>query len=94
MTSHPPEKLIPEDEEHAVSDGSDHTSSKVPIPKTEENAVDTPDEEFEVTLGPDDPKQWSLAKKWFIVMLVCSGALCGTCASSMVRVYDSALRSL
>ena len=36
----------------------------------------------------DDPKQWPLAKRWFLTMVVCNGALCVTCAASMVRFKD------
>ena len=56
--------------------------------KREEGALD--DDEFLVTLDArDDPKRMRTSRKWTVVLVVCSGAMCATCASSMVRVCVS-----
>ena len=84
MTSRPSEKSSA-DEENTITDNAEKSSSKDATPQTKGSGEATLDDGFEVTLdGQDDPKQWRTSKKWFITMLVCSGALCGTCASSMV----------
>ena len=45
------------------------------------------DQSFLVSLDPpEDPKYFSLLRKWIIVWIVSSSALCSTSASSMVRV--------
>lgn len=39
-----------------------------------------------VSLGPnEDPKSLPLARKWLIVLIMSSAALCTTCTSSIVR---------
>ena len=41
---------------------------------------------FEVVLEDhEDPKNMSVWKKWCVVLVICSGAICATCASTMVR---------
>ncbi|RSH91579.1 hypothetical protein EHS25_009878 [Saitozyma podzolica] len=45
-----------------------------------------PADPFLVSFGPDDPRHpfnWSLMKKWTIVIVVCSAAVCVTVASSI-----------
>ena len=45
------------------------------------------DESWLVRLGDDDdPKRMSATKKWIIVLVICSGAFCATCASSVVSL--------
>ena len=45
------------------------------------------DESWLVRLGDDDdPKRMSTSKKWIIVLVICSGAFCATCASSVVSL--------
>lgn len=58
-----------------------HARGKESVPST----VDT----YEVRLeSAEDPKNMSLARKWFILAIICTGTLCSTCASSMVRSHD------
>jgi hypothetical protein len=46
---------------------------------------DQKSERIEVTLDPsEDPKNLSLLKRWTVVLVCCSAALCVTCSSSMV----------
>lgn len=41
---------------------------------------------FLVELDPEeDPKNLSKYRKWSIIFFVCTGALCSTCSTSMVR---------
>lgn len=45
-----------------------------------------PADPFIISFGPDDPRHpfnWSLMKKWTIVIVVCSAAVCVTVASSI-----------
>ncbi|GMK60054.1 hypothetical protein CspeluHIS016_0902710 [Cutaneotrichosporon spelunceum] len=45
-----------------------------------------PENSFLVTIGPDDsrhPYNWSMAKKWTVLIVVCSAAVCVTVASSI-----------
>lgn len=45
------------------------------------------DESWLVRLGEDDdPKRMSTSRKWIIVLVICSGAFCATCASSVVSL--------
>ena len=47
---------------------------------------------FLVELDPEeDPKNLPAWKKWQIILVICFGALCTTCASSMVRSLSSHL---
>ncbi|KAJ3536252.1 hypothetical protein NM688_g6864 [Phlebia brevispora] len=94
MTSHNSEASIPEDEDRTVTEPSEKPDTESPTPENKETYTgnQTPEDQFQVTLdAEDDPKQWSLAKKWFIVMVVCSGALCGTCASSMASFAEAGI---
>ena len=91
------EKLTPEDSEQAPfshddvekgvkkessSDQQTLQSVEPPIAKDE---IDQIQDDYEVTLeSSDDPKQRAVWRKWLIVSVICSGALCATCASSMV----------
>ena len=86
MTSHSSEQSIPEESEEKTVSKPSQSILNAPSITSPQGSLNQPvDASFEVTLdSEDDPKQWSLPKKWFIVMLVCMGALCGTCASSMV----------
>lgn len=55
------------------------------IVKDEPEQPEAPDK-LEVALEQeDDPKALPVWRKWIIVLVICSGALCATCASSMVR---------
>ena len=45
------------------------------------------DPQFKVSLDPtEDPQKMATARKWLIVILICTSALCVTCASSVVRM--------
>lgn len=51
-------------------------------PKIEDSLVDA---KYEVTLDPkDDPMNFTVFKKWTIVLTICSAALCVASASSAV----------
>ena len=64
----------------------DHAESGEPTAytdKVDEKAA--PTDPYLVTLGPeDDPKNFGKFRKWAVVLVICTGALCATCASSMV----------
>lgn len=52
------------------------------------------DDAFQVTLEhDDDPKNLPVLRKWLILLVVCCGSLCATCASSMVRLLRSFVRN-
>lgn len=53
--------------------------------KEEEKSTQESEDPFLVILdSEDDPKHMAKIRKWVIVLVICSGALCATCASSMV----------
>lgn len=87
MSSHTSETSLPEnlsektdvvrDPEHGLS--RDDASAKKEVDDT------LPDPFAVTTLSPEEnPKNLSGLRKWAIVITICSGALCATCASSMV----------
>ena len=86
MTDHSPSGPTQEDEKQTSYEFSQTNNTILSAPKLDlEDLPETPDDAFEVTLdAEDDPKQWSVVKKWFVTIIVCNGALCITCASSMV----------
>ncbi|GJE92265.1 MFS general substrate transporter [Phanerochaete sordida] len=47
---------------------------------------------YEVVLDPaDDPKNMNSFRKWVILLVICSGALCATCASSMASFTETGI---
>ena len=36
------------------------------------------------SVGPSKAKPWYKTRKWLIIFIVCTGATCGTCGSSIV----------
>ncbi|KAI0093212.1 MFS general substrate transporter [Irpex rosettiformis] len=51
---------------------------------------DGDDDRYLVRLdNDDDPKHMDLSKKWAIVLVICSGAFCATCASSVAGFAES-----
>ena len=86
------------DAEKGLGTASEPDELKPPSQKTlgpEDNVIvkdeleQIPDK-LEVALEQeDDPKALPVWRKWIIVLVICSGALCATCASSMVRIVKS-----
>lgn len=62
-----------------ASRDNDEEKGAKPVAMAEDRyRVDTLDEE-------DDPKRYSTLRKWIAVAVICSGSVCATCASSIVR---------
>ncbi|PSR73591.1 hypothetical protein PHLCEN_2v10510 [Hermanssonia centrifuga] len=92
MSSHTSETSLPEnlsektdvarDPEHGLS--RDDASAKKEVDDT------LPDPFAVTTLSPEEnPKNLSGLRKWAIVITICSGALCATCASSMAAFAEA-----
>ena len=93
-----PESTLPgEKQRHAHSTPEDPerlgnskaSSMTIPLDDKESKERDEQvrsDDGFQVVLEPeDDPKNLPVFRKWLILLVVCCGSLCATCASSMVR---------
>ncbi|KAH9938655.1 major facilitator superfamily domain-containing protein [Fomitopsis serialis] len=51
------------------------------------------DDEYAVTLGPeDDPKRIGTGRKWLITLVICNAALCATFASSIASFTETGLQ--
>lgn len=56
------------------------------VPRSSRDLPPPPEDAFLVSFGPEDPRHpfnWSQAKKWTVLMVVCSAAVCVTVASSI-----------
>ena len=72
-----------------VEKNDDARTTDVTIKTSDERQNERPREEdedrFLVRLDPrDDPRNMDAYQKWIIVFVVCCGALCTTCSTSMV----------
>lgn len=80
----------------AVSEQSTQTATELaelehPTTQAARKHEETQDP-YEVVLEPhDDPKNMSAFRKWTIVLVICSGALCATCASSMASFTETGI---
>ena len=62
------------------------SSSSETLATTKEKHEPTSKDPFEVHLeGKEDAQNLSLFRKWLIVVVISLGAICVTCASSVVR---------
>lgn len=67
------------------------TATSIAIDEMKQDASESDDSAYEVTLeARDDPQRMSKGRKWCIVLTICSGAVCATCASTMVcsNIHD------
>ncbi|TFY59780.1 hypothetical protein EVJ58_g5565 [Rhodofomes roseus] len=72
----------------SINGDSDSTSAR-----SSEATVSVPDDEYQVTLDPeDDPKKLSVGRKWLITLLICNAALCATFASSIASFTEKGLQ--
>ena len=86
--AHSHASLVADDPERGLKEPPSQLTlgdADVPATKSESDAEST-DDKYAVALEQeDDPKCLPIWRKWVIVLVICSGALCATCASSMVR---------
>ncbi|KAI0344703.1 MFS transporter [Trametopsis cervina] len=102
--SHPEDDIerSPRDSEDTDVPNVAHTEKQSPSSKSKEAEAgsinDAPrskeeqdeDDKYLVHLdAEDDPKQMSVMRKWIILIVVCSAALCATCASSMAGFAEA-----
>ncbi|KAI0812553.1 major facilitator superfamily domain-containing protein [Irpex lacteus] len=77
------------EEKTAVRRASKEASTATSQPLTQCKESDD-DERYLVRLDEDDdPKLMATSKKWVIVLVICSGAFCATCASSVAGFAES-----
>ena len=70
------------------------SSTRAPSPagEMEHKVVDCAEKAFLVSLGPnEDPKSFTLLRKWAIVLVVSTSALCSTSASSMAAYANAGI---
>ncbi|KZT74445.1 MFS general substrate transporter [Daedalea quercina L-15889] len=73
-------------------DNSSNTDGKN-RPVSQASAALPDDNEYEVTLCPeDDPKSFSTPRKWLITLAICNAALCATFASSVASFTETGLQ--
>ncbi|KAJ3544006.1 hypothetical protein NM688_g5793 [Phlebia brevispora] len=90
QASDPEQGLTPEtSSQETILHPKEKSDKQPPIIKDEIDGS-AEDDKYEVRLEEeDDPKNLPVWRKWLIVSVICSGALCATCASSMAAFAET-----
>ncbi len=86
MSPNPSKMSMSEGEnQRANTEPSEKTDVSILTPQFKDGDKAASEDRFAIQLQPDDdPKGLPSLRKWITVLVVCSGALCATCASSVV----------